>query len=61
MDPLISVVVFFSHFWELFVFRWEVHDSRFDTDFSLCFEVPTAFSKGIVFYFRNQTLLFVTW
>lgn len=43
------------------MFKWELHDSRFDADFSLCFEVPAAFSKGLIFYFSNQTLIFVTW
>lgn len=53
----------YSNFWELFVFKWELHDSGFDTDFffSLCFEVPTALSKGMIFYFSNQALIFVTW
>lgn len=62
MDPLISLLGFFySHFCKLFVFKWELHDSGFDTAFSLCFEVPTAFSKGMMFYFSNQALGFVTW
>lgn len=55
------VGVFYSHFCELFVFKWELHDSGFDTAFSLCFEVPTAFSKGMMFYFSNQALFFATW
>lgn len=55
------VGVFYSHFCKLFVFKWELHDSGFDTAFSLCFEVPTAFSKGMMFYFSNQALGFVTW
>lgn len=52
---------FYSHFCELFVFKWELRDSGFDTAFSHCFEVPAAFSKGMMFYFRNQALVFVTW
>lgn len=33
---------------------------KFDTDFSFCFEVPTAFSKGKILYFSNSMLIFVT-
>lgn len=61
MDPLISLLRFFySHFCKLFVFKWELHDWVWHC-FSLCFEVPTAFSKGMMFYFSNQALFFVTW